>query len=221
MALRIIFSYAAVFVIGSTLVIAQQGEPKADPAADPTADPVVASGWNIKPVPQLLRLHLPMLSDREGVLVESVDAGSAAERAGLKAGDVLIEAGGRRLIAGQPVPDMDPALPLVVIRRGQPQVLIDPPAIPRMFGNPLPMTPGVAASAFSFGAASASGHSLSINQVGQRITVQYDSPQYSDGPVRFSGSAEEIEQQLRQSDLPAEARAEIRNQLRPKSIDTL
>lgn len=208
MTLRIIFSYAAVFVIGASLVVAQQDQPGAVAETDHRSP----MGWQIKPVPQLLRLHLPMLGPHDGVLIQSVAPGSAAEKAGLLRGDLLIEAGGQRLVTGQPVPDMDPTLPLVVIRRGRPQVLIDPTVPGKLFGNAAPRR-GVA-TARSFGAAGlGGGQALSISQVGEHITLQYDSPLCPEGPIRFSGTAPQIDQQLRQSDLPESVQQDIRDQL--------
>ncbi len=228
MTFRIVFSYAAAFLIGSTWVIAQQGTPQQDQpgnvaAATPAdvaaeAPPTSPAGLRIAAVPQLLRSHLPLLGPDAGLLIESVAAGSPAEAAGLVAGDILIEAGGRPLIAGKPLPQLDPTLPLVVVRGGQPRVLNQAPvglpdaAMPPEGFFRLPAG-RAAVSAQTFATGSGSGEAISVSQVGEQVTIEYDSPQCPGGPVRFSGSIGQIDQQLVESDLPMPMQNRIRRQL--------
>ncbi len=152
------------------------------------------------------------------MLIESVDQGSPAAAAGLVAGDILIEAGGHPLVAGKPLPPMDPTLPLVVVRRGQPRVLNNLPpgraGAAMAFGDlPRLQAAPAAATAQTFATGAAGGEAISISQVGEHVTVQYDSPQCPDGPVRFSGSMQQIEQQLGETALPKSVRENIRRQL--------
>lgn len=81
----------------------------------------------LQPVPPILRLHLPLLGKQPGrelgVIVKSVAPDSEAEKAGLRTGDILLEAGGRLVIAGEPLDRMDSSQPIVVLRRGQARVL--------------------------------------------------------------------------------------------------
>lgn len=179
-------------------------------------------GWTIKPVPRVLRLHLPRLGARAGVLVDTVVPGSAPANVGLMDGDILVEAGGHRVIAGAPLPDLNPAMPIVVIRRGMPQRLNTvqhgriPIGFPHNIGAPITSANGRArawgAAATSVSSA-AGGRAVSISQAGDRISLQYEAPSVPDGPVQFNGTMAEIQQQLQQSTLPEPVRQDILREL--------
>jgi hypothetical protein len=159
-----------------------------------------------------------LLGPEAGVLIESVAAESPAEAAGLIAGDILIEAGGHPLLAGKPLPQLDPTMPLVVVRRGQPRVLNPTPvglADAAMPPGGIFQTPAgrAAVSAQTFATGSGGGEAISVSQVGEQVTIEYDSPQCPGGPVRFSGSIGQIEQQLGESELPMPVQNRIRRQL--------
>ncbi|MCS7471640.1 PDZ domain-containing protein [Stieleria sp. ICT_E10.1] len=173
----------------------------------------------LQPVPTLLRLHLPILGEKRGVLVEAVAAGSAAAGTGLRAGDIILEAGGRAVITGDALQQPDPAFPLVVLRRGRAQVL-HPAAMEnrfpeRMFGPPMPGNRSTGTSVSSSAISSGSGsRAVSVSRAGDQIAIEMSLPEMAEGPIRFRGTAAEIEQQLGQSTLGEAVKREVRTVLR-------
>ena len=184
------------------------------PAEPDTPKPDV----ELKPVPQILRLHLPILGQHRGVLIASVQPGSVPEKAGLRGGDVLLEAGGKAVIAGDPLAQLDASFPMVVIRRGRTRVLhpgffdgaadsLMPPAM--MFN---PSVPGSVSSAVS-SVSGAGGRSVSVSRAGEQIALEMSIPDLAEGPIRFRGTSQEIRRQLDSSSLSEPAKREVRQAL--------
>ncbi|QDV47380.1 hypothetical protein Enr13x_72890 [Stieleria neptunia] len=208
MTLRL-FSGSAATLLVAFAVLAQTPPAAAEPEPELT----------LQPVPALLRLHLPILGEQRGVLVEAVAAESAAAGAGLRAGDVILEAGGRAVITGDALEQPDPAFPIVVLRRGRTQVL-QPAAtenrfFDRMFGPPMPGNRRSGTSVSSSAISSGSGsRAVSVSRAGDQIAIEMSLPELAEGPIRFRGTAAEIEQQLRQSTLGEAVKREVRTVLR-------
>ncbi|PAY20438.1 hypothetical protein CKO51_06270 [Rhodopirellula sp. SM50] len=173
----------------------------------------------LQPVPTLLRLHLPILGEQRGVLVEAVAAGSAAAGTGLRAGDVILEAGGRAIIAGDALQRPDPAFPIVVLRRGRTRVLypgaMENGFMDQMFTPPVPADQPGGTSVSSSAIRSGSGsRAVSVSRAGDQFAIEMSLPELAEGPIRFRGTAAEIEQQLRQSTLGEAVKREVRTVLR-------
>ena len=179
----------------------------------------------LKPVPPILRLHLPILGENLGVLVESVSRGSAPENAGIRAGDVLLEAGGSAVRTGDPLDPLDASLPIVVLRRGRTQLLHPRHRTPNVYGRPFPAfdappamsnrdfgpIPGGGVSVSSSSTSSSFGdRAVSISRAGEQISLEISMPDLADGPIRLHGTAEEIEHQLQTSELAETAKREVR-----------
>ena len=88
MTIQFLGSLAAALLV-SSLTFAQTQEAE-QPAPVENRD----SDLSLKPIPEILRRHLPILGQRHGVLVESVASGSETEKSGIQAGDVLVKAAG-------------------------------------------------------------------------------------------------------------------------------
>jgi hypothetical protein len=191
----------------------------------PDAAPERVPQLTLAAVPDLLRLHLPILQPDHGVLVESVVKGSATEKAGIRAGDVLLEAGGRLLRTGDSLGPMDPSSPIVVLRRGRTRILRpeDPQldffgALPSPFfggfgpfDRPERVFPHQAASVSSSAISSgAGGRAVSISRAGDQISLEMSMPEVADGKIRLHGTALEIEQQLQASEWNEAVKRQVR-----------
>lgn len=204
MNIRLLSGAAATLLISITALAQLPGEQAAS-----------ASELTLKPVPPILRLHVPLLGQKRGVLIESVAPDSAAALLGLRSGDVLLEAGGRGIIAGDSLGPMDPAFPIVVLRRGRTLVL--GPELPRkgffgpMFGRPFRDGGRGGISASSSTSSSAAGNrAVSVSRAGDQIALELSLPGNDEGPIRLRGTADEIEQQLRSSAYSEAAKREVR-----------
>jgi serine protease Do len=71
----------------------------ADEGAEPTDGPRI--GVAVAPLTPEIRAQLGVPNDVDGLVVQSVEPGSPAAQAGLRGGDVILEA------AGEPVEDVD------------------------------------------------------------------------------------------------------------------
>ena len=208
MTLRL-FSGTAATLLVAFAVFAQSPPATAEPEPELT----------LKPVPRLLRLHLPILGEKRGVLVESVTAGSAAAGTGLRAGDVILEAGGRAITAGDALQQPDPAFPIVVLRRGRTRVLhpgaMENGFLDQMFAPPVfadePGGTSISTSAISSGSGS---RAVSVSRAGDQISLEMSLPELTEGPIRLRGTAAEIERQLRESTLGEAVKREVRAALR-------
>ena len=177
----------------------------------------------LEAVPELLRLHLPMLGRNSGVLVRSVTPGTDADRAGLRNGDIILEAGGRPIIEGQPLSQADAALPSVVLRRGRPLVLNPTAPEMRMFdprfaggflGDPRmqPSSVGSVSSASSF--AGPGGQAVSISRNGAQLSLEMSIPAFAKNPIRLRGTIAEIERKLQTGPFPEAVKQQVRQALR-------
>lgn len=236
---RFLSGSAATFVLSAAVLAQSPTTDQAPVAVDPLPSVAeVQPDLTLAPVPSILQLHLPMLGPNLGVLVESVAPGSAAEKTGLRSGDVILEAGGRRVTAGASTAPMDPAFPIVVIRRGRVQMLQS--GMPRheffgwnnafggqqprfdagMFGGPPVGFPnhGSARSSTSVTSSASSSsfgdRSVSISRSGDQISLEMSLPNLAQGPIRLQGTAAEIEQQLQSGPMTESAKREVRAALR-------
>jgi len=165
-------------------------------------------------VPQLLRMHVVMLGPKAGIVCESLAPGSEAESIGLRAGDILLENGGRRVKNVDHLAQIQLRPPLVVLRQGQIRVL--PPtfaALPGVQPNSAIAGPRASVSASAASSAQAgrsAGRAVSISQAGDQISLEMSLPRWVDRPIRFQGTRAQIQRELALSDLPAGAKREVR-----------
>lgn len=71
------------------------------------------------PVPQLLRLHFPILSGDSGLLVASIHPESPAVQLGLHAGDVVLQVNGKSVRTIQDLPPIDQDTIVLTLHQGQ------------------------------------------------------------------------------------------------------
>ncbi|MCC9643411.1 hypothetical protein LOC71_14090 [Rhodopirellula sp. JC740] len=203
-------------------------EPKSESQAA-TVDPTVQSEapshpqWKVQftRVPPLLAMHLPMLAGDRGLVVKEV-ADENADNSLLQEGDVLLAVDGRPVVAGQGVPPMAQAN-IVVLRRGQSVTLpvhtlpahtlngrihqshtLQPGFAPYPWLQPRFAAPSVTASAYAGG-----NESVSVSQNGDQILVEMDLPQLHNGPLRYRGTREQIEEEVRNSNLAPAVRRRV------------
>lgn len=173
--------------------------------------------WKVKfaPVPDLLRMHCPMLTPGHGLVVEQVvESKDAPFR--LKRGDVLMS------VDGMPVLERDGAPKLartnvLVMRRGQ---MIPVHSARRaqakasQFGQPFPRMsqwslPGRTGVAVSTSAFAGSNESVSVSQNGDQVTVNLDLPNLHPAPLRYQGTRDQIEDEVRNSNLAPAVRRRV------------
>ncbi|MCC9658196.1 PDZ domain-containing protein [Rhodopirellula halodulae] len=203
--------------------IGRADEPRSESQAA-TADPTVQSEapshsqWKVQftRVPPLLAMHLPMLAGDRGLVVKEA-ADENADNSLLQEGDVLLAVDGRPVVAGQGVPPMAQAN-IVVLRRGQTVTLpvhsLDrqmrqshgpqPGFAPYPWLQPRFAAPSVTASAYAGG-----NESVSVSQNGDQILIEMDLPQLHNGPLRYRGTREQIEEEVRNSNLAPAVRRRV------------
>ena len=167
-----------------------------------------AWGVEFRSVPQLLRMHIPALHGGHGLVVHRIAKDSAAANM-LKVGDVLMTADGKPVKSFESLPaNMTPDV--LVLRRGQVMPLGYPTASRgwNPFASPR-MGASVSASAFSTGS-----ESVSISQNGNEILIEMSLPDLEAAPIRYRGTAEQIEQQVRNSNLSPAARQRVLDAIR-------
>ncbi|TWU57009.1 hypothetical protein Poly51_29300 [Rubripirellula tenax] len=213
--------------------------PAQDAPAPPVAEAPVADEWGmtLTEMPELLRMHLPLLRPHKGMVVESVAEGSRAAELGLRVGDILTEIDQRPVQAASDLGNANPRIGLMVIRRGVPKMLVagmgnrpgamlpnvnrfpviqpNRPAMGRSF-SPLGTSPGTRSSASSSVSSSVSGNgeSVSVSQNGDQIMLDIASSDPNVGRVRMSGTIAEIQDQLENGELSDGAKAAVRRALR-------
>lgn len=178
-------------------------------------------GMETAEIPSLLRLHCPVLVGDLGVLVDKCHENSLATRLGLQPGDVILEINGLPVSASRILPPAGPMSVLIVLRRGQPTVLTAPPATADLPIDGLPGTPwripdqlpsawsgGVTASSFATG-----NQAISVSRAGNQVSIEIADPEISKQPLRFSGTPDQIEQQLQRSSLNAASKQTVRQAL--------
>jgi hypothetical protein len=168
--------------------------------------------WKVQfaPVPELLRLHCPMIAPGHGLVVERVgDVKDAPFR--LKRGDVLMS------VDGMPVLERDGApklarLHVLVLRRGQMTPIGNSgqsqfnQSMPRMsqWAFPGRTTASVSTSAFA-----GSNESVSVSQNGDQVSVSLDLPNLHPAPLRYQGTRDQIEDEVRNSNLAPAVRRRV------------
>lgn len=194
-----------------------------EPAAQASkGDPSPPPELILDAVPELLRMHLPILGTKTGVLVRSVTPGSSADRAGLRNGDIILEAGGRPVIEGQPLSEVDAALPNVVLRRGRPQILNPAATEMQMFQHPFgggflgdpamqPARIRSTSSASSF--SGPGGQAVSISRSGDQISLEMSIPGLAKDPIRLHGTPAEIERKLQTGTWSPAIKTQVRRAL--------
>ncbi len=188
-------------------------------------------GMTLTDVPELLRMHLPMLPAGAGWVVQNVVPDGPAAAMGVQPGDVLIE------LDGQPIGDLrwlDRATErstMMVVRRGIPHRL--PRGRPALIGGnmrPMPAnpfanprhwigrsgmnrqqfsSPGVTASSSS-SSSSSSGEAVSVSRSGDKISLSISSTDAAIGEIELSGTMDEIRRELGGDTYSDAAKAAIR-----------
>ncbi|QDT07938.1 hypothetical protein K227x_63670 [Rubripirellula lacrimiformis] len=174
-------------------------------------------------VPNLLRLHLPMLQRRGGLVVRDVQPGRPADLAGFRNGDILLQVNGQPVLQQDRLGRPDEMMMALVIRRGSIQMLspgngpaFGIPSPPnRSFGN-LPSRPGrgwhrdpgLGTTAAS--SSSSSSEAVSISQSGDQISLSIDSSDPKIGRLQMQGTRKQIQQQLDSDRYSKEAKQMIR-----------
>ena len=181
--------------------------------------PVQGWGMTIAPPPEILRLHCPQLRGKIGLWVRQVDSAGPAAKLGIHAGDILLSASGRMLVAATALPSPELVSELVVMRRGQIRFLtpLHRNLQPFPMNNDWPSDQSVTASAFSGSFAGTPTNegsgAVAISQVGDQISLQMTLPELGSQPVRFRGTRAQIEQQLQKSDLSTDGKRSVRRAL--------
>ena len=178
-----------------------------------------AWGVAIAPPPDILRLHCQPLRGQAGVWVRQVDPNGRAAALGIRAGDIMLSANGRMLVASTPLPEPDQVADLVVLRRGQVRFVasLHQNLPPFPMDNDWMLDQSVTASSFSDTLAGAlpndESGAVAISQVGDQINLQMTLPELGRQPARFRGTREQIEQQLEKSDLTTDGKRRVRRAL--------
>lgn len=225
---------AVLTIAAVNFLIAQSPEITPDlmrPAAEQEIGPTgtAAFGMTITEVPELLRMHLPMLPAGIGRVVQNVDPGGPAAAIGIQSGDVLIE------LDGQPIGDLrllDRATEhsmMVVVRRGIPMPLpMGHPAMPNAnlramsagpFANPRPWVGRSAMNRQQFSspsissssrASSSSGEAVSVSRVDDKIMISISSSDPAIGNIKLAGTIDQIRDELSGDTYSDAAKATIR-----------
>ena len=215
------YRYPTTFAAITTLIVtftctAQQVDRAVEPADH--AEPLTGRddwGLGFSRIPQVLRLHCRPLGRAGGLLVGRVADESPAEMLGIRNGDILLESNGITLARPEDLGNPDETAELKIVRRGGVRFLpsmgssisgrwhrsggeIPLPAMPRG------MVGGVSATSISSGS-----QTVSVNRVGDRISLSVSLPELGPGPVHFEGTRSEIQSELREADLPTGARQRI------------
>lgn len=202
------------------------------------ADNPVANDWGmtLTEMPELLRMHLPLLRPDTGMVVNRVTADSPAAEMGLRNGDILTEVDQNPVRTAADLGQPNPRIGLMVIRRGIPKMLVAGGGTRRMpmprWNNQSPTnqanrivlgggsssfssSPGTRQSASSSVSSSFSGdgESVSVSQSGDQISLDIASSAPNVGRVRLSGTIAEIKEQLQNGDLTDDAKAAVRRAL--------
>lgn len=206
---------AALTIAAVNFLIAQT--PPTTPTTEPdssTPTETIAFGMTLTEVPELLRMHLPMLPAGAGWVVQNVETGGPAAAIGVQSGDVLIE------LDGRPIGDLgllDRATEhsmMMVVRRGIPKPLpIGRSAMNRhQLSDPIV---GTSAMSFSFSpwassTMSAGGEAVSVSRVDDKVMISISSSDPAIGNLKLSGTMDEIRRDLGGDAYSDAAKAAIR-----------
>ena len=172
-------------------------------------EPRFHSGWGaeFRAVPGLLRMHVPALHSGHGLVVHRIAKDAATSM--LQVGDVVLSTDGKPVKSLESLPaNMTPDV--LVLRRGQVMPLGYPTAQRGWHPYATPrMGASVSTSAFSTG-----NESVSISQNGNEILIEMSLPDLEAAPIRYRGTAEQIEQQVRNSNLSPAARQRVLDAIR-------
>ncbi|KAA1262600.1 hypothetical protein LF1_51670 [Rubripirellula obstinata] len=236
---------AALLMTAAHLLPAQDAEPAADAKAQRLEEATETAGedWGAKlgEVPELLRMHMPMLPGNTGLVIESVELTGPAGKIGVRAGDIVVDVDGRMIRDKTKLGRLTDRSVVTVFRRGVLKKL--PCDRPTMSGGrsnlqafpsmppmqSIPNTKSVPnnrstqsrkANSFGSGAwssaisSSSQGEAISVSRAGDQVSVDISSTDPNIGQIKLSGTIAEIEEELRGSKLSAEAKAAIRQAIR-------
>lgn len=197
---------------------------------------IASDQLRLEPIPELMRIHLPAIGKHRGQLVMKVPRGSVADRIGVRPGDLLLETGGKQLLEGKPLGQLNEDFPTVVMRRGQTMVLggrarrnagwglpnlpadlLAEAQMPAWMNNPA-FQPGRDFSGYSGGVTASSSstssgfgsEAVSVSRAGNQISLEMSLPELGGQNIRMSGTVAELLTELRQSDLPEAAKRRVR-----------
>lgn len=170
-------------------------------ADDDTTPPTATWQMSLGPVPELLRIHFPMLPRDSVVLVHQVHPTGIAAEWGVQPGDLLLEVDRRPLQSAAQMPTTNQCRQMLILRRGRISVLNNP-----VLQAPAPRaTTSAAVSAISF---AGGNESVSVSQSGDQILIEMSIPE-AFGPIRFRGTRQEIVTAVDSSDLSAAAKRKV------------
>lgn len=213
--------------------VAAENPATGNPAVEDPTQVDQASVWGLElgQVPDLLRLHVPMLGPKSGLVVTSVDPTGPAAKLGVRTGDILMEVDGRPVRRPSKLGRPDDHLVITVLRRGVPQMLatggpamragmpaMQPmPSMPAM--QPMPDMPAMPSqSGIRFGGGtwslamslSGQGEAVSVSRAGDQVSIDISSADPKVGRIKLSGTIAEIERQLEDGRFSGKAKAAIR-----------
>lgn len=212
------------FLLAILALVIQATKPTSGDEPNPATPPAITAapnshrdvdgGIEFGIVPELLRLHLPELGAGHGVVVKRIDK-EALAATDLEVGDIVLA------IAGIPITDIhnlpkNSLADMVVLRRGQ---VIPLGHRSMAFGHRSPF-PGwqsfampaqmmVTASAVATG-----NESIAISKNGDEMLIELSLPELASAPLRYRGTLEEIQQQIRKSSLSPTARQRVLDAIR-------
>jgi hypothetical protein len=197
----------------------------------------VIAGWglSLSPIPDVLRAHCRSLRGGHGLLVDQVTPASPADQMGLESDDVILRVDGQPLSSVDELPPPAEVVEFSLLRGGRVHTLALMPAnngrlwnqgfippqwpmpgmrFPRTAQRPGPRLRGAGSPlGFSTSASATSiageNQSVSISQAGDQITLEMIDPNLDDKPIRLRGTRQQIEDQLRTSDLTEAARQQV------------
>ncbi|WP_047815965.1 hypothetical protein [Rhodopirellula islandica] len=168
--------------------------------------------WKVQfaPVPELLRVHCPMIAPGHGLVVEQVVESKDAPFQ-LQRGDVLMSVDGRPVLEREGAPKLA-RMTVLVMRRGQMTPVSSPAQsqfavpVPRMSQWAFPGRTGVAVSSSAF---SGSNESVSVSQNGDQVSLDLDLPDLHPARLRYQGTRDQIEDEVRSSNLAPAVRRRV------------
>ncbi|TWU08454.1 PDZ domain-containing protein [Stieleria varia] len=214
------FSLAAMLLFGATTAIGQEPDAVQPPSRPAAVQQNAPWGISTRPIPQILRLHLPGIPPDCGIWIREVEPQSPAARLGLQPNDLLLEIDGLPIAAVLP-PAAENSM-VSVLRNGQPLLLTPRQNMRRWFPytthspqRTIPQIPVPQISAWPAGGVGVSAYatgnqSFSVSRVGDQISIEMSDPDASPEPIRFAGTPQEILHQLDACALSIDAKQKVR-----------